>query len=78
MRDIIGWRLTEKDKSMSSIKERKMPCPECDGHGQVEVEYAVPHNINRDVGYLDTRLEDCEYCNGYGDIEDEGFEDLDV
>ena len=55
-----------------------MPCPECDGHGQVEVEYAVPHNINRDVGYLDTRLEDCEYCNGYGDIEDEGFEDLNV
>tara|TARA_R110002124_G_scaffold219252_1_gene385162 strand:+ start:237 stop:428 length:192 start_codon:yes stop_codon:yes gene_type:complete len=63
---------------MSSNKERKMPCPECDGYGKVEVEYAVPHNINRDVGYLDTRLEDCEYCNGYGDIEDEGFEDLDV
>ena len=73
---------------MSSIKERRIPCPECDGDGHVEVEYAVPHNINRDVGYLDTRLEDCEYCNGYGDIpegednngygdiEDEVFEDL--
>ena len=27
-----------------------MTCPECWGEGKVEVEYAVPHNINRDVG----------------------------
>ena len=54
-----------------------MTCPECWGEGKVEVEYAVPHNINRDVGYLDTRLEDCEYCSGSGEIENEGFEDDD-
>jgi hypothetical protein len=48
-----------------------MPCPDCDGDGRVEVEYAVPHNFNRDVGYLDTRMEDCETCSGYGEIERE-------
>ena len=48
-----------------------MECPDCDGDGHVEVEYAVPHNFNRDVGYLDTRMEDCETCSGYGEIERE-------
>ena len=46
-------------------------CPDCEGNGRVEVEYAVPHNFNRDVGYLDTRMEDCETCSGYGEIERE-------
>ena len=46
-------------------------CPDCEGDGRVEVEYAVPHNFNRDVGYLDTRMEDCETCSGYGEIERE-------
>tara|TARA_B110000977_G_scaffold196368_1_gene276594 strand:- start:754 stop:969 length:216 start_codon:yes stop_codon:yes gene_type:complete len=44
-------------------------CPECDGDGRVEVEFAVPHGFNRDVGYLDTRMEDCENCSGSGEVE---------
>ena len=57
---------------MEDLQESAMmPCPDCDGDGRVEVEYAVPHNFNRDVGYLDTRMEDCETCSGYGEIERE-------
>jgi hypothetical protein len=44
-------------------------CRDCYGEGFVEVEYAVPHNINRDVGYLETRSEECETCNGDGKVE---------
>ena len=46
-----------------------VPCPDCDGDGRVEVEFAVPHNFNRDVGYLDTRMEECENCYGSGEVE---------
>jgi hypothetical protein len=46
-----------------------VPCADCDGDGRVEVEFAVPHNINRDVGYLDTRMEECENCYGSGEVE---------
>lgn len=57
---------------MEDLRESAMTsCPDCDGDGHVEVEYAVPHNFNRDVGYLDTRMEECETCSGYGEIERE-------
>lgn len=45
------------------------PCPDCSGVGTIEVEFARPHNFNRDVGYLDTRTEVCETCNGDGEFE---------
>ena len=55
---------------MEDLRESAMTsCPDCEGDGRVEVEYAVPHNFNRDVGYLDTRMEDCETCSGYGEVE---------
>ena len=41
-------------------------CPECHGEGFIETVFAVPHNINRDVGYLDTRTDPCETCLGDG------------
>ena len=68
---VKSWMMEQAEK-----EQGMMPCPECWGDGKVEVEYAVPHNINRDVGYLDTRLEDCDYCGGSGSIENEGFEDV--
>ena len=45
------------------------PCPDCWGTGSIEVEFARPHNFNRDVGYLDTRTEVCETCfRGFAQI----------
>ena len=57
---------------MEDLQESAMTsCTDCEGDGRVEVEYAVPHNFSSDVGYLDTRMEDCETCSGYGEIERE-------
>ena len=47
----------------------RIECPECQGSGTMEVEFARPHNFNRDVGYLDTRTEVCETCEGDGEID---------
>ena len=44
------------------------PCPDCLGDGTIEVEFARPHNFGRDVGYIDTRIEVCETCNGDGEV----------
>lgn len=44
-------------------------CPECDGDGRIEVEFAVPHSITNDVGFIDTRIEECDVCYGRGEIE---------
>ena len=55
-----------------SLQESAMvSCPDCDGDGVVAVEVPMPHSPSRDVGYLDTRMEDCETCSGYGEIERE-------
>jgi|TARA_R110000850_G_scaffold248862_1_gene373759 DnaJ-class molecular chaperone len=53
------------------LQEAEVDCPECEGNGMVEVEFAVPHNCNRDIGYLDTRMEECENCYGSGQVEKE-------
>lgn len=53
------------------LESAMIPCPDCDGDGCVEVEYAVPHSASRDVGYLDYRMEDCEKCFGSGEVERE-------
>lgn len=45
-------------------------CVECDGEGYIEYDVARPHNVNRDVGYLDTVKEVCEHCCGDGEIEE--------
>ena len=60
----IGNYVVEMQEMVST-----RPCPDCDGDGRVEVEFAVPHNFNRDVGYLDTRMEECENCYGSGEVE---------
>lgn len=46
-------------------------CPDCDGEGYVEIDVPRPHNVNRDVGYLDTVRETCEMCQGDGEIYNE-------
>ena len=44
-------------------------CPDCDGEGRVEYDLPRPHNLHRDIGYIDTVMDDCETCSGYGELE---------
>ena len=46
-------------------------CEQCNDAGEIEVDYPMPHNINRDVGYIDTRVEQCDWCDGTGEAEDD-------
>jgi len=54
------------------LKMLKMiPCPDCDGEGRVEYDLPRPHGFGRDVGYIDTVMDDCETCSGHGELEEE-------
>jgi len=46
-------------------------CIECGGTGEMEVDYAMPHNNSRDVGFIETRIEECDWCYGTGEIEED-------
>ena len=48
-----------------------IPCPDCDGEGRVEYDLPRPHGFGRDVGYIDTVMDDCETCSGHGEIEED-------
>lgn len=50
-------------------KPLMIECPECGGAGEYEVDVPMPHNAGRDVGYLDSRWETCEMCEGEGVVE---------
>jgi DnaJ-class molecular chaperone len=45
---------------MTKVQE---PCPECEGSGEVEVEYVRGYGPNADLAY---RLAVCEECGGRG------------
>ena len=49
-------------------------CPDCN-EGRVEVQLYHRQSFDRDSGYIETRTEDCERCEGMGrllkDPEDE-------
>jgi hypothetical protein len=57
-------------KSLMHTLANMIKCVECDGEGYIEYDVARPHNVNRDVGYLDTVKEVCEHCCGDGEIEE--------
>ena len=42
------------------------PCPECSGTGTVLIELYHRQSFDRDSGYIETRTEDCERCEGEG------------
>ena len=44
-------------------------CEECDGTGEVEVEYVRGSGPNADLAY---RLDVCEECWGWGEVECDG------
>jgi len=46
-------------------------CEQCNGAGEVEVDYEMPHAFGRDVGSIEARIEECEWCNGNGEIEED-------
>jgi len=44
-------------------------CEECGGTGEMEVDYHMSHNSGRDVGFIDTQVEECDWCCGAGEVE---------
>ena len=44
-------------------------CSECDGEGTVLKEVPMPHNFNRDIGFIDTKTVTCETCSGAQEVE---------
>lgn len=44
-------------------------CSECDGEGTVLQEVPMPHNFNRDIGFIDTKTVTCETCSGAQEVE---------
>jgi hypothetical protein len=44
-------------------------CSECHGEGTVLQEVPMPHNFNRDIGFIDTRIVVCETCAGAREVE---------
>ena len=59
------------DKVFYKMAQSTTKCPDCDGDGCYEAEYPRPQNFDRDVGYLDTKRVECEWCSGTGLLEDE-------
>ncbi len=66
---VKAWLMEQQEK------EQNETCSVCEGEGVVAYDYPMPHNSSRDVGYLDTRTETCETCNGSGEIESTGEND---
>ena len=66
---VKAWLMEQREK------EQNETCSVCEGEGVVAYDYPMPHNSSRDVGYLDTRTETCETCNGSGEIESTGEND---
>ena len=48
-----------------------MICYDCDGSGEVEVEYEKSHSSSRDVGEIFVEIETCLTCYGSGKLQDE-------
>jgi DnaJ-class molecular chaperone len=46
-------------------------CPQCEGWGRCEYERAVPASFSNSYGYLEDFWDDCEVCDGLGQIEEE-------
>lgn len=46
-------------------------CPECDGAGEVEVEYHSRMSFTQPYGDIYTAIEECETCGGSGYLIDE-------
>lgn len=49
-------------------------CRDCDGWGEVEVDVYKPQSFNRDIGYIDTAMGECEGCNGLG-VKEKEYDD---
>tara|TARA_R110002012_G_scaffold184821_1_gene351332 strand:- start:687 stop:845 length:159 start_codon:yes stop_codon:yes gene_type:complete len=45
-------------------------CPECDGEGEVEVEYTVGGYTPDRYVEIRTRWQECEVCGGWGEVDD--------
>ena len=46
-------------------------CEQCNGAGECEVNYYMPHYSARDVGFIETKIEECDWCGGTGEVEED-------
>lgn len=50
-------------------------CEDCDGTGEVEVEYTSVMSCSTPYGDIYTGIETCEECHGRGQIEEEDLDE---
>ena len=41
-------------------------CTVCGGEGTIESEFFVRASVDNDYGFIDTKVEECEACDGMG------------
>jgi ssDNA-binding Zn-finger/Zn-ribbon topoisomerase 1 len=74
----INQRLMETLEAKRKAQQKflgQKDCPECEGSGEAEYEVGVPNYGAWLGGELETRIGECENCNGNGWIEDDGMDD---
>lgn len=52
-------------------------CPECQGSGTQLFERVHRHSASRDVGFIEEYEDDCENCDGVGEIDYDPDDDED-
>lgn len=53
-----------------------IPCPECNGRGQMEFERVHRASASNPYGDIESYMDECDNCHGSGEIEyDEGDEE---
>ena len=57
------------------MSKRMTACPECYGSGTMTYERVLRHSPSRDVGFIEEYEDDCENCQGSGEIENDDEED---
>ena len=50
-------------------------CRECGGRGEIEVDIYRHQGFTRDIGYIDTKWQICDVCDGDGEIDYEDDEE---
>lgn len=61
---------TISQSTMTSYTEGWIDCPECNGSGEVEVEYYSRMSFTQPYGDVYARVEMCQSCHGNGYIRD--------
>jgi DnaJ-class molecular chaperone len=64
--------MTSSSNTTDNDDDQWVTCPDCGGEGEYEVEIAVVDHANG--GYLAGVMQECETCNGFGEVESDEAE----